>query len=259
MVGKVLMNYNFKGGVGKSTLTAMQGYLMAKKNKKILLIDFDPQENLSEMICDTYKIYKDAMVPFSKSLNNGNLSSSIVSMTNNLDIIKADDGLNEWTDRISNLKKSVRWNILREKIEPLKNDYDYILIDVPPTFNDIVANAIFACDGISVVLQTQKMSYTSALKTVKKLISLRAEYNPSFKFLGVIIYLYQKAKIDNEIAKDAQNYFKKAVYENKIQAQERVKGFTAYGITERDHWDFRSIGMYQRVVDEIEERAQEMI
>ena len=259
MKGITLLNYNFKGGVGKTTLTGMEGYILASKGKKILLVDFDPQSNLTEMMFETYKKSPKPTTPFAKGLTNLDLTDSVVHLSNKMDIIPGDWNINDWPERVSNIARRKRWQILSHLLLPFKHDYDYILVDTPPTLNDIVKNAIFAADGISVVLQTQKMAYTSSLKTIQELVKYRRNYGAKFTFLGVVLYLFNKAKIDREIIQKAKSTFSGALYDNPIHYQERVKGFTATGIKDRDYWDQRVLGSYSSITNELLNKVRGMI
>lgn len=188
-----------------------------------------------------------------------NLTNSVVNASKNLDIIPTDWQLSLWSNKINQLPQNERPWVLNHLLMPFKKQYDYIFIDVPPTLTQFVLNAIFASDGISIVLQTQKMSYQSALLTAKELYSLGKEYKLDFKLLGVILYLYQNAKVDRNISKKARQAFRGATYANTIHNQERVKGFTSSGIKDKDYWDKRALKMYRNITKEMEYRAKKMI
>lgn len=254
-----LLNYNFKGGVGKTTLTGMQAYLLSRQGKRVLCVDIDPQSNLTEMISETYDNHQDPMTDLYNGFNKGSLENSVVHISKNLDLIPSDWDLNKLVNKLAFIRQDKRWNLLRNMLKPFQDKYDYILLDVPPTLNDIVINAIFAADGISIVLQTQKMAYTSALKTIKELVKFRNVYHTEFHFLGVVIYLVNKAKVDRDVVHAAKSTLKGALFDTPIKFQERVKGFTANGIKDRDHWDERAIGNYYRVNNEIIKTAKEMM
>lgn len=254
-----LLNYNFKGGVGKTTLTGMQAYLLASKNKKVLCVDIDPQSNLTEMLSKTYKTKAKPARNFYDGFSKGNLKDSLVHVNKNIDLIPGDWNLNKLVNRLAQIHSTVRFNLLKEMLSDFKTKYDFILLDVPPTLNDIVINAIFASDGISIVLQTQAMAYTSAIKTISELINLKKKYKPDFHFLGVVLYLFSKAKVDKDIIHKAHSTLKEALYSEPIKFQERVKGFTATGIKDRDYWDKRAIGNYNQVNNEIIKRVRKVV
>lgn len=143
---------------------------------------------------------------------------------------------------------------------PIKKHYDYVFIDVMPSLTQYVLNAIFASDGISIVLQTQEMAYQSALLTTKELYSLKKQYPLDFKFLGVVLYLFQNAKVDRDITNEAKKAFNGVLYANEIKNQQRVKGFGSTGIIDNnDHWNKRAITMYQLITNELEYKIKKMI
>lgn len=263
---KVLMNYNRKGGVGKTTMTAMQGYLMSQQGYKMLLIDFDPQKNLTTILNKTYKDDREPINTMSNVLTRGtNLKSTILSYTDNLDIIKGEgiqldkDGLDEWGDKIGNLKAETRVNILNNLLEPLKDEYDYILIDVPPSFNNIVKNAVMASDGINLMLQTQGMSFESSKDSIIDLMKLERNFKTHFQLLGTLLYLQDDSSVDVDITKKAQEFYNEVVYKYPVKVQRRAKWFMSYGIDENSYWAQRSIRMYKKAVQQIIERAEEKL
>lgn len=229
----------------------MEGYLLAKSHKRVLLVDFDPQGNLTQMMGATFNNRMKPSVPLYNGLTHMDLSQSVLHVSDNMDMIPTDWKLSMWEDKVAKYPKQERPYILNHLLMPFRGKYDYIFIDVPPTLTQFVLNAIFASDAISIVLQTQKYSYRSALLTAKELYSLRSQYNLDFKFLGVILYLYQNAKEDREISAKARKVFKGATYYNTIKNQERVKGFTDTGIRNHDHWDRRALKMYKMITQEL--------
>ena len=173
MNGKTLLNFNFKGGVGKTTLTVMETYLLGQEGKKVLLIDFDPQGNATEIMKETYKADLKPELSLYEGLLGGNLSKSIVSVTNQIDMIPTDWTLSLWIGAVEKVSRVKRNILLPQMLSKLKQNYDYIFIDVPPTINVFTNNAIMASDFISIVLQTQKQAYTSSLKTATHLVQNR--------------------------------------------------------------------------------------
>lgn len=219
----------------------------------------DPQANLTEMLRSTYHSRATAPVSLYEGVSHGNLKNTVVSVSKNVDLIPGDWNLNKLVLQLARIGAPRRWKVLDYLLKPLRSKYNYILLDVPPTLNTIVVDAIFASDGISIVLQTQKMAYTSAIKTIRELFKYRNKYHARFHFLGVILYLLSKAKVDRDVVHNAQSAFGDAIFKTPIKFQERVKGFTARGIKDRDHWDVRAIGNYNQVNNEIISTAKRMI
>lgn len=250
---KTITVSNFKGGVGKSTTNVLFTYLLAtRKNKKVLLIDFDPQANASEIIAKTFP--DNIIEPkqsFFTGLKNTDLTQSITKFTDNLDMLVGDWKLVGLPDMLEDFKKEERKYLLRELLKPIKDNYDYILIDTPPTLSEYTNNAILASDYVIAVLQTQEQAYSSTLKFISYLQDLSEGYNADFDLLGVIQYLVKvNGKVDNEIIEDAQKTLGVALFHYNVFQRERVKRFGRSGITEEDLWDKRALYMYEQVLDE---------
>lgn len=253
-----ILNYNFKGGVGKTTITAMEGYLLSAKKYKTLLVDFDPQANLTGMISKTYHKRLDPTIPLTTALSNGDLSDTVCHVNKYLDIVPTTWNLIKWPQRVEKLAIPQRYLVLKYLLKPLKNNYDYILIDVPPTYAPYSLNAMFAADAIAIVLETQEDAYTSALKTIRTIGDLHQKYHMKLNLMGVILYLMINAKVDRQVAKKSIKTFHKFLFHNRIHRQERVKGFSMNGITDNNYWDKRAIGMYDKLTNEAIKRVSEM-
>lgn len=255
---KVITIGNFKGGVGKTTACVLFSYLLEKKGKKVLVIDFDPQSNSTEIIKETYKTELSNKLSFYEGLKSLNLEDSIVKITNNLDLIPADWNLSKLPDLLEEYKKSERYYLLQALIKKVKKNYDYVFIDVPPTLSGFTNNAILASDFVIMVLQTQQQAFSSSLKFVSYLKDLKEDYHSHFELLGVIQYMIKRdGKVDNEIIEASSNLFEEAVFSNKIYQRERVKRFGKNGITDNDTHDERVLFMYSELLNEIENRVIE--
>lgn len=243
---------NFKGGVGKTTTCVTFSYLLNKAHRKTLLIDFDPQGNASEIIEKTFPVFKQKNF---KSLTDGiknlDLFESIAHVTDYLDLMPSDWSLSLLPDMLEDYKKSDRPLFLKTLLTKIRNDYDYILIDVPPTLSAYTNNAVLASDYVIMVMQTQEQSYSSSLKFVSYLQGLRKDYDKSFDLLGIIAYLVKKdGPVDHEVLKAANQAFGKALFHGNVFQRERVKRFGKSGIKDEDMWDKRALYMYQVVLDE---------
>ncbi|MGM0241226.1 ParA family protein [Enterococcus sp. AZ103] len=250
---------NFKGGVGKTTACVLFSYLLNREGKKTLLIDFDPQSNSTEIIKETYKVNGEPEFTFFESLERLNIQPSILRISDNLDLIPADWNLSKLPDLLEEYKKQERYYLLKELIKPIKDNYDYILIDVPPTLSGFTNNAVIASDYVLMVLQTQQQAFSSSVKFINYLKELRSDYHTDFELLGIIQYLIKKdGKVDSEIIKASDELFGEAVLDNKIYQRERIKRFGKNGITDNDTHDERVLFMYSELLQEIENRIKEI-
>lgn len=268
MAANVINVFNFKGGVGKTTCSTIFSWLLSvKQHKRTLLIDFDPQSNATEIINETYpKFDPDSAVPILKGMKNLDLTKSIVKANNCLDVIPATWQLSLLPDLLRHYGEVQQHFLLSELLKNIKNNYDYILIDTPPTLSEYTNNAILASDYVIIVMQTQQQCYSSSIKSVGYLQQLKhdfsniteQDYNHDVSFLGLIPYLVKRnGKVDTDTLKKAKDRFGLAMYKNKIAQRERVKLFGEEGIRDKDNWDRDAINMYNSVLSETIKRIKE--
>lgn len=161
---------NFKGGVGKTTVATLLSYIASEKyKKKVLLLDFDPQGNATQIMKRTYPEAVDERKTFIETLKTGKLEESIINLSGYLSLIPADSSLANLSDIVSKTDILKKRYILKNVVKKIgKNyDFDFIFIDVPPTINsDFTNNAVYASDYILMVFQTQQSAYESSLSFV---------------------------------------------------------------------------------------------
>lgn len=256
---KVITIANFKGGVGKTTAAAVFTYLLEAQGKKVGLIDFDPQANATGIMFKTFDINHNIEVSLFEAIKEEDLSKAIVKATPNLDIFPSDLDLVGFTAHLYELTqdKTKRFYLLKYLLDQIKDAYDYIIIDVPPTISDFTNNAIVASDYVALVMQTHQDSFESSVKFIDYLREL-LEYNPNIDLIGVLPYLVnKKGKVDKEVLEEAKGIFKDRLFNNQIMKRERVKLFSKNGITNEDMHDKKALEMYQNVINEFLERIEE--
>ena len=171
-----LLFYNFKGGVGKTTISVLAADHFSRAGKKVLLVDLDAQASATLFFENSYGAITPTRSLFN-SLQKESLRPSICHLDDNLDLIPGDWDMSLWNQTLEKLPQRDRNLVLKHFLEPLQNDYDYIILDVPPTLSTLVNNAVLASDYIILVLQTQSSSYEGVLRTAKYLSQLRNGYN----------------------------------------------------------------------------------
>ncbi|SLC86695.1 Sporulation initiation inhibitor protein soj [Mycobacteroides abscessus subsp. abscessus] len=156
-----------------------------------------------------------------------------------------------------------RVSFFKKLIEPLKSDYDFIFIDVPPTLSLLNDTAFYACDQIIVVLQTQERSLSGAEVFITYLQeTLINEFHSSVDILGILPVLSKKgARVDKEILKAAlESFGPDNVFENKISIMERIKRMDMEGVTDnpKDIHDRRVHEIFTNVSTEILSRLEKV-
>lgn len=265
-MGKVLSFANFKGGVGKTSTTALVGWNLAQLGKKILMIDFDAQANLTSLMLKT-KENNEEIIAIETSLmnaitNNINLKNITLKINDNVDLIPnavdfsmyprfLEKSFREEKDRVA---------FFKSKIDEIKKDYDFIFIDVPPTLSLLNDTAFFSCDEIVIVLQTQERSLAGAEIFIDYLQeTLINIFNADIDVIGILPVLSKKgAKVDLVVLEDAKKEFGESnVFENTISLMERVKRMDMTGITNRDMHDKKVHEAFKNVAKELVMRLGE--
>lgn len=171
---------NQKGGVGKTTLTFNLGYLLAEKGKKTLLIDADPQGSLTTIFnCNdrTSNIY-------GVLLDKEPIRDKIVSIEKGLDFLPGGIQLADFEVNVAN--KKGRENYFKNMIAEVAKNYDYILIDSPPSLGLLLVNILNAIDKLIIPTQTDYLSYRGLDLLLHTVARVKDNLNPTLKILGVV-------------------------------------------------------------------------
>lgn len=250
---------NFKGGVGKTTTTVLSGYILAKKGYKTLVVDLDPQANATEMLLRTADITKTETTLY-ESMKNGNLNDCLTPIKKNLDLLPSDLDLVGFPMMLTEIVKDDNYKrayYLDYLLRKLHDEYDFIIIDVPPTISDYTNNAVVASDYVLIVMQTHERSLSAAEKFYPYLQGMIDTYDANIDLLGVVpVLMKNDGTIDSYIMEEAKDIFKDDLFKTTVKIRERIKRFDVNGITEEDHHDGQAINMYEKLVDEMLERLE---
>ena len=253
---------NFKGGVGKTTTTALFSYLLSN-NYKVLAIDTDPQCNLTETLVLTY--HKEDELIEEKNIYNAlftdeGIRNNIQSLNENLDLLAGSwDMINFELEANRQYYKEAQLNILKKYLYNIKDDYDFVLIDTAPTTSLIMDNVIMATDRVIITTQTLKMAYASTQKYYNYLLDRYRNPNYNFELLGVLPYLVGRSATDKKTLLNYQDIFEDELFENSIKQSDRVKSWSDFGITNDQPYDKMTLEMYQNVVNEALSRLGKVV
>ena len=210
MNARVIAVTNHKGGVGKTTSTVNIGSGLSFMGKKILLIDIDPQSNLTQSLGfeeQEENVYT-AIRGFSEA--------KPLNVLKNLDLIPSTLDLSGAELELSN--EPGREYLLRELVTPFRDKYDFILIDCPPTLGLLTLNALTAADEVYIPLQAHYLAMKGLTKIIEVVEKIRKRLNRDLSIEGVIITQYDHRKILNRDVADAiTEFFGDKVFKTKIR------------------------------------------
>lgn len=227
-MGKIISIANQKGGVGKTTTSINLSTILAKKGKKVLMIDADPQGNASSGVgidredieLSTYDI-----------LINENELEDIVKKTNikNLDICPSNINLaGAEVELVSMMSREYR---LKEKLDEIKDDYSYIIIDCPPSLGLITLNAFTASDSVLIPVQCEYYALEGLGQLLNTVNLVKKHLNKDFEIEGALLTMYDmRTNLSNQVVKEVNNYFGDRVYKTVIPRNVKLSEAPSYGM-----------------------------
>lgn len=209
-MAKVISISNHKGGVGKTTSAINIGAALNNLGKKVLLIDLDPQANLTQSLGFTNQ-----QITIYGALK-GEHKLEPISIVKGFDIVPSTLDLSGAEIELSS--EPGREYILKELIENIKSSYDYVIIDSPPSLGLLTINSFTAADEIIIPLQAQFLAMQGLTKLVEVVEKIKTRLNKGLKIGGVFITQYDSRKVLNRDVNETINeHFKSEVFKTKVR------------------------------------------
>ena len=245
---------NQKGGVGKTTTAINLAYYMAKAGKKILLIDFDPQGNASSGMGVEKRDLKATMSEV--MLGRVGLSQVIVSTKNkNLWVAPTTPELANTEVEMAGMRN--KFAQLKGAIAKLDQDFDYIVIDSPPSLSLLTVNGMIAADYLLLPVQTEFYALEGVAQLLESMKLIKKAMNPDLKLLGVLATMYDKrTALSPQVMMEVKKYFKDKVFETVIPRNVRLAEAPSHGVPIGQYDRFsKGAKAYRALAKEVMERA----
>ena len=250
-MGKSYAIFNQKGGVGKTTTNINLGACLARKGKRVLLVDIDPQGNTTSGLGLVKRELRDTLYE-ALTMEEYDVHKAVYhTETKNLDIIPASVDLSG--AEVELIQIFGREILLRNVLAQVKDEYDFIFIDCPPSLGLLTVNALVAADGVIIPIQCEFYALEGVMKTVEL---VRREMNRNLQITGVILSMFDgRTNLGLQVVQEVKRFFGNKVFKTVIPKNVRLAEAPSYGLSIVDY-DPSSKGAkaYKKLADEFVQR-----
>lgn len=232
-MGKIISLVNQKGGVGKTTSSINLAASLGVLRQKVLLIDLDPQGNASTGLGINKADFEKSV--YDMLIDEATISEvTIKTKFKNLSIIPAT--INLAGADIELMEKSklepgfIKGNQLKKYLDTVKDDYDYIIIDCPPSLGILTTNALTASDSVIIPVQCEFFALEGIMQLLNTIMLAQKKLNPALTIEGVLLtMLDSRTNLGLEVVEDVKSYFKERVYDTIIPRLVRLSEAPSHG------------------------------
>ena len=232
-MGRIICFANQKGGVGKTTTCVNLCAAVKEKHRKVLLIDADPQGNASTGM----GVNKHAEKSLYDVLIWKTPIKDAIVQTPYGDVLPSDLELSGASVELVDAPE--RENVLKKALAPIKDEYDYIFIDCPPSLGLLTLNAFVAADSVMIPVQCEFYAMEGLTDLITTMRLTKRSLNPELKIEGIVLTMYdRRLSFSTQVAQEIERYFGRALYKTKVPRNVRIAEAPSHG---------KPVGAYARL------------
>jgi chromosome partitioning protein len=227
-MGTIVAVANQKGGVGKTTTAVNLASCLAVAEKSVLLIDVDPQANATSGLgIDSRNVEKSIYDVF---VNHESIENIVIS-TKVPNLSLAPSHINLVGTEVELVQVIAREKILKEALKPVKDQYDYIILDCPPSLGILTLNSLTAADSVLIPIQCEYYALEGLSKLLNTIRLVQRHLNRKLGIYGVLLTMYdRRLNLCNQVEKEVRDYFKDKVFRTAIMRNVRLSEAPSFGM-----------------------------
>lgn len=255
-MGRIIAIANQKGGVGKTTTSTNLSACLAEAGKKVLLIDIDPQGNATSGVGIDKNNLENTV--YDIIIEECTLEECLIeNALENLDVLPSNVNLSG--AEIDLIGIDDREYILKKNIDKIKDNYDFIIIDCPPSLNMLTVNAMTTADTVLVPIQCEYYALEGLSQLIHTINLVKERLNPNLEMEGVVFTMYDaRTNLSLEVVENVKNNLKQSIYKTIIPRNVRLAEAPSHGLP-INLYDTKSVGAesYRLLAEEVIERSND--